>query len=104
MPRPGGAPTLSGHMFLARGAKDVPDDTRETVSAAAGFPRISGATVLHLHTRDGTRLVVDDQVLTAAEFHAQKIPLLNLTPGQPVIIVGCNAVELAQELAARDGR
>ena len=99
VPRPHGSPTPSGRLFLARGAPGVADDDRDAVDAALGFPPVAGAAVLHVHTTGGgSRFVVDDQVLTAAEF-AGRVASLGLPAGQPVILVACDAVAAAGELA-----
>jgi hypothetical protein len=103
VPRPFGAPTPSGRVFLARGAPGVPDDTQDAVDAALTFPPVSGATVLHLHAADGVwRFVADDQVLKAAEF-AGRVAGLGLPAGQPVILVACNAFAAAGQLAGQLG-
>jgi hypothetical protein len=100
VPHPQGASTPAGYVFLARGAPGVADDTKDHVDAAFSFLPVAGATVLHLHTTDGgTRFAVDDQVLTPAEFCERKLALLNLPRGKPVIIVACNGIVAAPELA-----
>jgi hypothetical protein len=54
--------------------------------------------VLIVHpTADGTEFLDDDQVLTAAEFHDERIVPLGLG-GQPVILVACNGMVAALEL------
>ena len=103
VPRPQGAATPSGRVFLARGAPGVADDGGVEVAAAWSFPPVAGATVVHVHAEGGgTRFVVDDQVLTAAEFGG-RVVALGLPAGRPVIIVACRAAAAAAELAGRLG-
>ena len=103
MPRPQGAPTPSGRVFLASGAPGMTDDGGDKVAAAHSFPPVAGATVVHVHAAGGgTEFVVDDQVLTAAEFGG-RVVALGLPAGQLVIIVACRALAAAPVLAARLG-
>ena len=75
------------------------DDGQEAVDAAFRFPPVAGATVLHVHTADdGTRFVVDDELLTAHRFAAQ-VAELGLPAGELVILVACRALAAARALA-----
>ena len=92
VPRPEGAATLAGRMFLARGAAGVTDG-RNAVDAALSFPRVTGALVVHVHAGRaadrGVWFAVDDQVLSPAEFHERLAAVGGRPAGQPVILVAC---------------
>jgi hypothetical protein len=96
-----GVETASGLFFPARDADGVPDDGVEEWLAAGRFPVVIGATVVHVHSRPGGRVVVGNRLLTVAQF-AEVLVARGVPTGRPVILVTCGggvAGSLAAELA-----
>ena len=92
-------PTPSGFYFPG------PEGDQDGRAAAFWFPRVGGATVVHVHSDPATGgFVVRDQVLTAERFAAEFGERLGLAAGDLLIVVACRGAELAALLADRAGR
>ena len=73
----------------ARDAEIVADE----IAAAEFFPRVPGATVLHVHHAGG-RFLAGGRALTQMEFLDEVMERLGLLPGEPVILVACGTAAL----------
>ena len=71
------------------------------LAAARAFPRLDGATVLHVRYHGGG-FAAGEAALTPAQFHQQVTSRLGLPPGQPVILAApaAPAAALAAPAAA----
>ncbi len=88
----GGKATQSG-FYLPAGPSEAADVHAHEHMAAQFFPDIDGATVLHVHFADGGFLA-GGGTLTPEQFKEQLLDGLNLEPGQPLILVACQAAAL----------
>ena len=104
--QPHGVPTQAGYYFPARNVPGVRNDDSNSLHAAFSMPKVNNATVLHLHTDAAGNIVVDNQVLTVAQFAARIVPHLDLPPGPDhvLIVVGCNTAPIAAQLGGLLGR
>ena len=111
MTRFGGEKISSGFYLPASSIRSAETFATE-LAAARFFPRVDGATVLHVHFGDGA-FAVGDLTLTPQQFGDEALSQLGLPAGQPLILVGCQTAAPAPDsgpqsavmaLAALSGR
>ena len=86
--------TRSG-FYIPADPSEAADLQADELTAARSFPRVDGATVLHVHFRSGA-FAADGRRLTPQQFQDQVVDPLGLPPGQPLILVGCQTAAGAQ--------
>ena len=103
----------SGVQFLADGVPGVRGDDADSEAAAAWFPALDNAMVVHLHTDPRTgNPVVGDRVLTPEQFYGQLTAAGLWPPETLLVLVACGAAaqatagaeSVAQALARLGGR
>ncbi len=90
----GGKVTQSG-FYIPDGVSTSASVLANELTAAQSFPRLSGATALHVHFRDNA-FIVAGRLLTPSRFHGEVLSQLDLPAGQPLILVACQAAVTAQ--------
>ncbi len=90
----GGAETRSGFYFGDSSSKSA-DVLANELAAAQSFPRLDGATALHVHFHDGV-FAVGGRALTLSQFHDEVVSSLGLPEGQPLILVACQTAAAPQ--------
>ncbi|MEZ0095358.1 hypothetical protein [Streptacidiphilus sp. EB129] len=87
-----GTPTRSGVIVPVRGHATVPDDGPREFQAAASFPKVDNTTVVHVHGDPAVagNFLVGNRSLTTPQFQAEVLARHNLTPGQALVLVGCD--------------
>ncbi|WP_407918401.1 hypothetical protein, partial [Kitasatospora sp. NE20-6] len=103
--------TPSGVFVPVRGAAGFADDGRAQLQAAFSFPKVGGATVVHVHTDGAGRFLVGSRALDAADFYREVIGPKGLPDGHLLVFVGCDvntavsgdrpAVKVVQKLAPK---